>query len=207
MEDLWLSYTKKLQAISSTGLYYASDEYDKERYNEILKISLEMISILGNTPVSRVKDLMTKHSKGYATPKIDVRGAVFKDDKILLVKEKSDGLWTLPGGFADIGISAANNIKKEIKEEAGINVIVKKLYSVKHKALGDYKDDLRDFYKIFFICNQLDLESPKAGLEISDVDFFDIDNIPNLSRGRVIENDIEEAFKHFRNPNLETFFN
>lgn len=206
MENQWLTYAKKLQSIASTGLHYTSDEFDKERYDEILQISLEMMSNLSNIPVEHIDEILSKHSKGHATPKVDVRGAVFKDNQILLVKEKSDGLWTLPGGFADIGITASQNIEKEIKEEATLNVKAQKLYAIKHKASWAYKEDARDFYKLFFICKQLEDTLPKAGAEVSDVGFFSIDNIPPLSTGRVIESDIHEAFSHAKKNIVEASF-
>ena len=136
---------------------YANDNYDKERYAEISEIATQMIAYLGYVPIERIQNLLSKHSKGYATPKVDVRGAVFKNDKILLVQEKSDNLWTLPGGFADVGFSAAENIEKEIKEGAGINVKAQRIYSIRHKAKGSFKQDARDFYKLYFICDQIDL--------------------------------------------------
>lgn len=84
---------------------YSKDDFDKERYGEIASIADQMLAALGKVPVQRIQDLVSDFAQGNATPKIDVRGAVFEDDKVLLVKEASDGLWTLPGGFADVGIS------------------------------------------------------------------------------------------------------
>jgi ADP-ribose pyrophosphatase YjhB (NUDIX family) len=143
-------------------------------------------------------------AKGYATPKIDVRGAVIEGGKVLLVREKSDGLWTLPGGFADVGRSATENIVREMREEAGIRVSVTGLYSVRHKTKEPYQPDIRDFYKMFFLCRRVDAEPPKPGPEIIDAAFFARDGLPPLSKGRVIERDIEAAFAFHESPERTT---
>ena len=114
--------------------------------------------------------------------------------KILLVREKSDGGWTLPGGFADVGLSASENVIKEVREEAGLDVSVHGIYAIKHKAKYPYKQDLRDFYKLFFLCEQGGEPSPRVGPETSDVAFFDPKALPALSTTRVLEVDILAAF-------------
>ena len=138
--------------------------------------------------------MVTDFAKGYATPRIDVRGAVIQNDQILLVQEKADGLWSLPGGYADVGLSAAENVAKEISEEANIQVGVRSLYSVRHKAQHAYSEDARDFYKFFFLCEQTDDADPTPGLETDNVGFFTLNELPALSRGRVIPEDITAAF-------------
>jgi ADP-ribose pyrophosphatase YjhB (NUDIX family) len=194
MESQWLSYAKRLQAIGSTGLYFSKDEFDKERYEEIAEIANEMLAKLGNVPVERIAGLVSDFAKGYMTPKVDVRGAVIEGRKILLVREKSDGCWTLPGGFAEVGRSAAENVVKEIEEEAGLYVAARSLYSVRHKAKQPYSSDARDFYKLFFLCERLDMRAPRAGSEAVDVGFFALESLPELSKARVVETDIRAAF-------------
>ena len=194
MEDQWLEWSKRLQAIASTGLFFTRDEFDKERYAEIAGIANAMLASIGGIPVSRIEGLVSDFAKGYATPKIDVRGAVIEGSRILLVRERSDGLWTMPGGFADIGLSPTENVIKEIWEEANINAEVVGLYSIKHKAKHDYDPDVRDFYKIFFLCKSADRLSIRPNTEIMDADFFSLDSLPPLSKGRIIESDIHDAF-------------
>jgi len=194
MESQWLTYAKRLQATASTGLYFSKDAFDKERYQEIADIANEMLAKLGNIPVERIASLVSDFAKAYMTPKVDVRGAVIEGREILLVREKSDGCWTLPGGFADVGFSAAENVVKEIREEAGLCVAARSLYSVRHKAKQPYSPDARDFYKLFFLCEQLDTRAPYAGAEIADVGFFPLESLPELSKGRVVEADIRAAF-------------
>jgi ADP-ribose pyrophosphatase YjhB (NUDIX family) len=194
MESQWLTYAKRLQAIASTGLHFSKDEFDRDRYQEIADIANSMLAELGNVPVERISSLVSDFAKGYMTPKVDVRGAVIEGGEVLLVQEKSDGRWTLPGGFADVGRSAAENVVKEIREEAGLRVSARSLYSVRHKAKQPYDPDVRDFYKLFFLCDRIDAGIPRFGSETTDVGFFPPDRLPNLSRGRVVERDIEAAF-------------
>jgi ADP-ribose pyrophosphatase YjhB (NUDIX family) len=196
MEAAWLTYAKRLQAIASTGLHFGRDEFDRERYREVAEIANAMLAELGDVPVERIAGLVSDFAKGFATPKVDVRGAVIEGDTILLVRERSDGLWTLPGGFADVGRSPRQNIEKELFEEAGLRVTARRLYGVRHKAKRSYDPDARDFYKLFFLCERADDAAPSAGGEISEARFFARDALPALSRGRTIEQDIEAAFLH-----------
>ena len=196
MEAQWLTYAKRLQAIASTGLHFCKDEFDRERYDEVAEIANAMLAEIGNVPIDRISSLVSDFAKGYATPKVDVRGAVVEGDTILLVRERSDGLWTLPGGFADVGRSAAQNVEKEILEEAGMRVKASRLYGVRHKAKRPDEPDARDFYKMFFLCERADDSAPVAGAETSDARFFPRERLPELSRGRVIEQDIEAAFAY-----------
>lgn len=194
MEPQWLTYGKRLQAIASTGLHFVRDPFDRERYEEIARIANDMLASLGNVPIERIEGLVSDFARGYATPKVDVRGALVEDGAILLVREQSDGLWTLPGGFADVGLSPARNVEKEIFEEAGLTVFAQRLYGVRHKASAGYSPDVRDFYKMFFLCDRIDRSDMRPGIEISETRFFARDELPPLSRGRTIESDIEAAF-------------
>ena len=206
MEDKWLTWSKRLYALASTGIFFGAHEFDKERYEEIAEIAQSMLAALGDVPLDKVQNLFPDHGQGYATPKVDVRGAVIRGDSILLVKEKMDGLWTLPGGYADVGLSAAENVVKEISEEATMTVRATKLYAINHKAKHEYNQDPRDFYKFFFLVEELGEQEPSAGYEVSDVRFFHRDQLPPLSTGRVIANDIARAFEFHQDESLVTLF-
>lgn len=206
MEDRWLGWAKRLQAISSTGLHFGESDYDKERYAEIATIANDMLSTIGDTPIERIIDLVPDFAAGYATPKIDVRGAIIRDGRILLVKEKLDNLWTLPGGYADVGISAAANVEKEVLEEASLRVRATRLYGVFHKARHEYDMDVRDFYKVYFLCEPLNDAAPAPGMETLDVDFFEPGRLPPLSTGRVIEKHIHLAFEFHAEPDKVAAF-
>ena len=201
----WLRRARRLHALGATGLFYSKDEFSRERYQEIADIALEMLADVGNLPVEKVIDLFAEQP-GYRTPKIEVRGALIVSNKILLVQEKSDGLWALPGGFADVGLSGGENVEKEISEEANLKVKVARLYAVRHKAKHEYSPDLRDFYKLNYLCEPVDNALPKVGLETADVGFFSLDSLPPLSRGRTIPLDLEQAFQAEANTHLPVFF-
>ena len=206
MEDRWLAWAKRLQAIASTGLHFGADDYDRERYGEVGDIAQHMLATLGEVPIRRIQQLVPDFAQGYATPKVDVRGAVFDGERILLVKERTDGLWTLPGGYADVGLSAAENVEKEISEEANLTVKAHKLYAVRHKAKHAYTADTRDFYKFFFLCERQDCAMPAAGAETLEAEFFEFSQLPSLSMGRVIHDDIEAAYAYRAQPELLTMF-
>jgi len=206
MEPQWLTYGKRLQAIASTGLHFTRDPFDRERYEEIEAIGNEILATLADVPIERIQGLVSDRARGYATPKVDVRGALIEEDAILLVREQSDGLWTLPGGFADVGLSPARNVEKEIFEEAGLTVSATRLYGVRHKAGSGYPPDVRDFYKMFFLCHRGDRVAARAGLETVEARFFAMDDLPPLSRGRTIESDIAAAFAFAANAERPAFF-
>lgn len=206
MENTWLTWAKQLQGIASTGIAYSEDPYDTIRYEEIAAIANEMLATLGSVPIHKIQNLVSDFAQGYATPKVDVRGAVIEGNTILLVREASDGLWTLPGGFADIGVSPSENVVKEIWEEAGIRVSAQGLYGIRHKAKHDYAPDARDFYKLFFVCRQLDDEPPSPGLETTEVGFFPLAELPALSTGRVLEKDLVAAFEFAEDPRRLVLF-
>jgi ADP-ribose pyrophosphatase YjhB (NUDIX family) len=196
LEPTWLAWAKRLQALASTGSHFSRDPYDLERYREIAAIANDMLASIGSVPLPRIESLVSDFAQGYATPKVDVRGAVICDDKILLVREASDRLWTLPGGYAEVGISPAENVVKEIWEEASIRVAAKSLYAIRHKARHAYDADVRDFYKLFFLCDPVDELRISPGVETIDVGFFTLHALPPLSTGRVIARDIVAAFEH-----------
>lgn len=206
MEDIWLTWAKRLQGIASTGLHFTRDEYDRERYAEVAAIASEMLSSLADVPIGRIQGLVSDFESGYATPKVEVRGAVFEELRILLVRERSDGLWTMPGGFADVGRSAGENVVKEIWEEASLRVRAQSLYGIRHKAKHEYKSDVRDFYKLFFLCEPTEDATPRPGLETAEVGYFSVDELPPLSTGRVLEKDIRAAFEFKADPRRRVFF-
>ncbi len=218
MENRWLNQLKQLRALATTGLRFAEkavadpdypdpkSHYERDRYEEILTIVMAMLADLGDLPVAKLSELLLDQASGYETPKVDVRAAVIKDNKILLVQEKTDRRWSLPGGYADVGLSAAENAVKEVREEAGIRIRVKNLYALRHKAKGAYPPDVRDFYKIFFLCEQLCDADVVPGSEALDAGFFALNALPELSLGRVLEEDLKAAFDCLAADNLEVYF-
>lgn len=207
MEDRWLTLARRLHAIASTGLHFGAGDYDRERYAEVATIATQMLADLGNLPPARIPGLFPDFGQRYATPQVDVRGAVVRDDRVLLVREKVDGLWTLPGGYADVGLSAGENVVKEVHEEAGLETRATALYAVRHKARHGYDPDFRDFYKLFFLCEPLDpAAEPQVGPETTAVGWFTLDALPPLSRGRVIEADLVAAVRAARTGGMASAF-
>jgi ADP-ribose pyrophosphatase YjhB (NUDIX family) len=197
----------ELQAIAQSGITYSQDKFDIERYKRILEISAELLSSNSNHKYIDVLELFTKDT-GYVTPKVDVRGAVFKDNKILLIREKSDGLWSLPGGWADVNLSASENVLKEIKEESGYECKVIKLIGIYDKNRSNPPIKWPHVYKIFFLCEIIDgpYYLPFLSEEIHEIGFFKLSKIPKLSEERVAYHQIEKCFMHFSNRELESEF-
>ena len=127
MNTLWLDWAKRIQALSQSGLAFSKDSYDIERYEELRKISVEIMTEYTDLDMIKIKDLFTNET-GYQTPKVDVRGVVFTNEQLLMVKENLDDKWALPGGFCDIGLSPSENVVKEIKEESGFDVMPVKIH-------------------------------------------------------------------------------
>jgi len=201
----WLAWSRRLQSLAQNGLTYCKDPYDEQRYNELRTIASEIMATGAglNESVSVLEGF--KLEEGYATPKIDIRAAVFRDDRILLVKERSDGLWTLPGGWADVGDSPSFAAIREVKEESGFDVVVKKLAAVYDRDKHGHPSIQHHVFKIFFLC-ELRGGSAAESVETSSVDFFAEGKLPPLSLTRVIESQIHHMFEHHRNPSLPASF-
>ncbi|HED05801.1 MAG TPA: NUDIX domain-containing protein [Ignavibacteria bacterium] len=205
MEPKWLKWAKSLQAISQVGLTFTSNEFDIERYKKIRKIAAEMMSANSDTDFEFIHNLFN-YEDGYPTPKVDVRGVVFQDDKILLVKEKVDGGWTLPGGWAEPNETPSQSVEREVLEESGYVVSAEKVSAIYDRTKqGHTPPHPYHVYKIFFLCKILGGESVPS-LETDDVGFFDKDNLPNLSDARIKKHQILRLFEHYKNPSLSVDF-
>lgn len=191
-EPKWLEYAKKLQAIAQAGLTYSKDKYDIERFEQIRDISIDIISNYTEMEHEKVRNLFANET-GYQTPKVDVRGAIFKDGKILLVKEKIDGLWALPGGWADVDLSLKENVIKEAKEEAGVEIEPKRIIAVLDRKKHNSPPMPYGIYKIFVECDFLDGQF-EENIETAESGFFALDNLPPLSIGRNTQEQIEMCF-------------
>jgi len=207
MEDpQWLVWARELQAIAQTGLTFASDHYDLERYRRLRAIAVAMMAAGSSASIERISGLF-EQDLGYPTPKVDVRGAIFRDQRILLVREISDGFWTLPGGWADVNQSPRECVEREIQEESGFQARAVRLAAVwdnrrqRHVAAHPYS-----IYKLFFICELTGGEASPS-IETSAVEFFAPDQLPPLSLGRVTPDQVGRMVEHWRHPELATEFN
>lgn len=204
MSYKWLEWAKRIQFISQSGLAFSSDMYDMERYEELRKISAEIMEQYTGLEMEKITDLFSNES-GYQTPKVDIRGAVFNDDKILMVQEKIDDKWSLPGGFCDIGLSPSENIVKEVREESGFDVNAKKLVALLDMNKHEHPPQPYHYYKIFIHC-ELTGGQAETGIETNDVRFFSENNLPKLSTARNTEEQINMLFGFLRNPNEIAIF-
>jgi len=205
MNNDLLLWARKLQAIAQNGLTYAVNNYDVERYSEIRRIAAEMIAITDpGVDAQRVVEFFSREA-GHATPKVDVRAAVFQDNRILLVREISDGGWTLPGGWADVEDSPSVAAVRETKEESGYDVKVTKLVAAYDRDRHPHPPIPYHAYKLFFLCELIGGAAANSN-ETDGVDFFAEDNLPALSLTRTLPEQITLMFNHHRNPHLKTEF-
>ncbi len=202
----WIEWARKLQAISQTGLHYATDQFDQERYRRIGVISSEILASHTNLSVDDFLQLNAAEF-GYATPKVDVRGVIFKDAKILLVREIADnGRWTLPGGWADVNQTPSESVIREVFEESGFQTRVVKLLAVYDREKQQHPPAFPyHIYKLFFHCEIIGGEA-KLSIETSEIAWFGKDEIPELSESRVKKSQISRFFAYYQQPNLPTDF-
>ena len=206
-EPGWLTWARELQALAQSGLAFTKDPYDRERYEALRALAARVLAANTGFPAPAIETLFTGET-GYATPKIDVRGAAFdQDGRILMVREVADGgRWTLPGGWADVNLTPAQNVVKEMREESGFDVTVRKLAAVWDRARQGHTPGLFSCAKMFFLC---DIVGGAAGvsLETSEVGWFSEAALPtDLSLGRVLPKQLHRMFAHARDPALPAEF-
>lgn len=205
MEPAWLKWAKQLAALSQNGLTYAENPYDVERYEKVRQIAVEMMASKSDLDKGTLLTIFQRE-EGYATPKVDVRGVVFRDGKILLIKERSDNLWSLPGGWADPGQSPTESVVREVFEESGFETQARRLLAVYDRSKHPHEPPCPfHIYKLFFLCEITGGEA-KTSYETTAVDFFAENEIPDLSITRILPFQIARMFEHYRNPNLPTDF-
>ncbi|ALS00593.1 ADP-ribose pyrophosphatase [Enterococcus silesiacus] len=191
----------KLQGIAQTGKKYGKDIFDQERYEELSQVTKELMSILYLNLSNQDLAILVDQDEGYATPKVDIRAVVFNQEgKLLLVKEKSDNAWSLPGGWADIGYSPSEIAEKETLEEAGLTVKAKRLIAVLDKSKHDFPPALTYTYKFFIRCEPQN-ELLATGVETNDVGYFSLQEIYllSLSKHRNIIDNFEMIFADYQN--------
>lgn len=193
----WIEWVRRLQAIADTGLEYASNSYDRARYESVREVAGEVAGQGGG---------LDSHGAGHPTPKVDVRGALVRDGRVLLVREVADGGWTMPGGWADIGEPPSVSVEREFREEAGIGVRAVKLIAVHERDRHNFPPHVHHIYKLFFLCEETGEEPSATDGETDAVDWFGLEDLPPLSTGRTSRGQIELALAHHERPDLPTEF-
>ncbi|MCI5911823.1 MAG: NUDIX hydrolase [Oscillospiraceae bacterium] len=201
--EKWLEWAVELQALAQSGLYYGKDKFDIERYQRIREISAEMLSYKTEIPYEKVYDIFCTDT-GYQTPKIDTRAAIFKDNKILLVHEAND-TWSLPGGWVDVNLSVEENTIKEVKEEAGIDAVVKKIIAVQDREKHNLPIYAYKVCKIFSLCEATG-GSFTENIETTGYDYFKLENLPKLAEEKNNEEQIKMCFECYKSEYWETLF-
>lgn len=201
-EKKLITIANRIRSLAQNGLVYADNEYDTERYEELLNLSNEMTALIAGSTLQEIKDCFVTE-KDYVTPKVDIRAVVFNEkDQILLVKEKMDGCWSLPGGWADVGYSPSEVAVKEVKEETGLEVKASRLLAVLDKKCHNHPPALHYAYKIFILC-EIAGGSFKSVFDILDKGFFDQNDLPPLSLERVLKEQIDLMYEYKRDPGKE----
>ncbi len=199
-----LSLIKRVKSLAETGLVYAENDYDKERYHELRQISLQLISEISNKPLEVIQDFFLPE-EDYPTVKVDVRGFVLNEsDEILMAKESVDNKWTIPGGWADIGDSPSEAVLKEIKEETGFDTEVVRLLAIYDKRCHPHPPEPFYIYKIMFFCRITGGEL-KHGFDMRGADFFPLNKLPELSKDRILESQLKQLLALAKN-RAEVYF-
>lgn len=199
--EKWLEWAVELQSLAQAGLFYGKDQYDRERYERIRSIAAEMISYKTEIPMEKVRDLFCCE-KGYQTPKLDSRAAVFQDDKILLVRE-NDGLWSLPGGWVDVDKSVKENVVKEVLEEAGLDVSADRVIAIQDRERHNRPIYAYKICKVFVLCSVIGGKF-RPNIETVESGYFALDELPALSQDKTTTEQVEMCFEAYHATHWET---
>lgn len=203
MNEKWLEWAKELQFLAQAGLTYSKDCYDIERFERVREIAAEMVAYKTEIPLDKVKDLFCSET-GFQTPKIDTRAAIFKENKILLVKETS-GTWSLPGGWCDVMESVKSNTEKEVWEEAGLKAEAVKLIAIQDRNKHNVPPYAYGIAKVFFLCTVSGGEF-QENIETTASEYFALDELPELSLEKNTKEQIQMCFEAYADPNWKAVF-
>ena len=200
-----LELIKRLKALSEIGLVYAENGYDKERYEEIRKISFALLEEVTGKPLELLQNFFLPE-KDYPTAKVDVRAFTLNEnDEILLVRENFDGKWTIPGGWADIGHTPKEAVIKEVAEETGFDAEIVRPLAIYDKRCHAHPPQPFYVYKLVFFCRILGGE-PRPGFDIRDVGFFPLEGLPELSKDRILKSQLEHLFGLAKDEKAKVYF-
>lgn len=201
-----LQWARKVQAIAQNGLAFTHDAFDRERFEQLQQLVAQILTAELDIAPGQLKELW-QGDEGYATPKVDVRGGVFDGNKVLMVRERSDGKWTLPGGWVDVGDAPSFAVEREIREESGYLAKAVKLAAVfdRSNPRHGHPPSILHIYKLFFLCERTGGTATLSN-ETDGVEFFPVHQLPPLSVGRASQSQIERLYEHHLNRSLPTDF-
>ena len=199
----WLEWVKELQFIAQAGLTYTRDPFDEERFARIREIAAEMMSVQSGLPLEQVKDLFCNET-GFQTPKLDTRAAIFKDNKILLVKE-NNGTWSMPGGWVDVLETVKSNTVKEVKEEAGLDVDAVRVIALHDRNLHNQPPYAYNVCKVFVLC-EVKGGNFQANIETVGSGYFGLDELPPLAEEKNSYQQIEMCFTAYSDKSWQVEF-
>jgi len=200
----WLRFVQRLQSIAQMGLHYTDGVHDRVRYQQLLDIAAEMGAMGSDAPVEQVRGVFSRE-QGPSTPKVDVRATVFRGDEVLLVRERSDDRWALPGGWIDVGEPPSVAAAREVREEAGYDVTPTRVLAVWDKSKHVMRQDPFHIYKLVFDCT-LDSGDARTSIETSAVGFFGVRTLPELSTHRITAAQIARLYELHLEPGAPTEF-
>jgi ADP-ribose pyrophosphatase YjhB (NUDIX family) len=200
--DLLIKLAMELQSIAQNGLTYTKDQYDKERFERVREISALILSMKTGFPIEKVKDVFCSET-GYQTPKIETRAAMFNKNKILLVKEQEK--WSLPGGWVDYNETIASSTIKEVKEEAGLDIIPIRIIAIQNRNDHNFPKFAYGICKVFMLCS-ITSGSFQPNTETTESGFFSLDELPILDESKTIYNQVQMCFKSFSSEKWEVVF-
>lgn len=203
LQPQWLEWAKELQFLAQTGLTYSKDVFDIERFERIREISAEIISAQSELSLEKVKDLFCNET-GFQTPKLDTRAAIFKEDKILLVKERN-GTWSLPGGWVDVNQTVKSNTEKEVEEKAGLKVEATRIIAVQDRNMHNMPPYAYNVCKIFVLCEILSGYF-QPNIETTESDYFRLEELPLLAEEKNNEEQIKMCFSAYHDKNWQVLF-
>lgn len=204
MKSKWIEWAAEIQSIAQAGLTFSENHYDRDRYIQLRKLAVEIMHEYTEIPEEKLKDLFAGET-GYQTPKVDIRSAVFRDDQILMAREKIDGRWSLPGGWADVNTTVSESAGRECLEEAGARVVPERIIAV---LTANRQNDFiypYTIYKIFVQCRLVEWEF-KENTETLGSNFFSLDELPELSTERNTYKQIKMCFDAQKSERFETLF-
>ena len=200
----WLEWAREIQALSQTGLTFSENEYQTQRYLRLMAIASEIVQSHAKLPQEPLLKNFTAQP-GYATPKVDVRGAVVRDGRILLVQERADGRWSMPGGWADVGSRPSEMVVREVREESGFEVVPRKLVGVYDANRGGHPMQFFHAYKVIWLCDITGGDASPSNETLAAA-FFPFDALPELSSARTHPRHLDEVQAHLADPSRQAAF-